>query len=134
MPTVVRVHDEMVEYRVPPSVSFMVYETAHFPGPSPSERLNPMPVTVTWIPGVPLLGVACTVGPLTILNVPVAFSFCQLPVAFILTVFPAPAINVNCPVNSPALIEQDGAVAKSGMKGDPPAVAFLKSQNVDDAL
>jgi hypothetical protein len=112
-------------------VSFIVYETAQ---EAESERLKPMPVTVTWIPGVPLLGLACTAGPLTILNVPVAFSFRQLPVAFMLTVFPAPAINVKDPVNSPALIEQNGAVAKLPMKSDPPAVAFLKSQKVDDAL
>jgi len=96
-----------------------------------------MPVMVTSMPGVPILGVACTAAPAVILRVPVAFSFRKLPVAFIVTVLPAPLISVNCPVNSPAAIEHDGLVA-SGLappiNAAPPAVAFLNSQNVDDAL
>jgi hypothetical protein len=60
--------------------------------------------------------------------VPVPFSFFQFPVAFIIWVVPAKLFNVNCPVSSPALIEQEGPATT------PASGSALNVQKADDAL
>ena len=79
----VRVQPEIISSgrkSVPAPVTLAVYVTAH----EVSVRLKPMPDNLIRIPGVPMPGVACTAAPLTIVMVPVAFSFLQMPVAFML--------------------------------------------------
>jgi hypothetical protein len=86
------------------------YDTTH----DVSELLKPIPVTDTVTPAEADFGVTCIAGPATILISPVALSDAKplLPVAVMFWLVPAPPVNVNCPlVNSPALMEHDGAVA-----------------------
>jgi hypothetical protein len=63
-------------------------------------------------------------------TVPVPFSFLGFPVAFMVWVVPTPcpAARVNCPVNSPALIEHDSLATTAAFGSDD------KSQKVEDAL